>query len=626
MRLSLSLRIFLVHLAFTLAAGAIGVAVVRQTFERYFERWERGIATLPAEQLFQPIANEVARSLLLRREKLPEVRERDQARIALGLQSVLRELPSIEAIYILDVERRIQYASQEWALDLGFTGPEAASFFASETIVRRQRPSGTAGTVTEVMVPIFDDPDPGREPRRRLGSVVAIYRPDPALNARIPALTPPSFRPNDYAWILIVLVAAVAAGGLVVAGLAALPVRRLDRAIRDFRERGFRGKLEVDGLGSELAGAAKAINEMGGRLEALDVTGRERESLLATLSQSLEEGMIALDAARKPVAWNEAALRLLCDEAAPVINAVEEPQDARLGAALAKHPELIAEAEGVDVVDLGFERAGEEIHIRATRVPFERGPGETGTLILLRDLATLRKVESHLLEAGRFAVLAHLAGSLAHEIRNPLHSIGLNAGVVQQYVGAPQTEASTRAITESLRTIQEETRRLTDLLNNYLGLMRSTPDSGSVDVRDVCRRVIQLLSYAAMKSRVEIRFEGDAELPAVHGVPDRLQQAILNLVLNAIQAMPQGGVVVLRTTAADNLVRVTVSDTGPGLPREVAEDVFDSGVTTKPGGSGLGLPLVRMIAEAHGGSVWYRSEPGQGTAFTLVLPTDRKAA
>ena len=162
-------------------------------------------------------------------------------------------------------------------------------------------------------------------------------------------------------------------------------------------------------------------------------------------------------------------------------------------------------------------------------------------------------------------------------------------------------------------------------MNNYLGLLRSTPEPAPVDVREVCRRVIQLLSYAAMKARVEIAFEGDSGLPPVWGVPDRLQQAVLNLVLNAIQAMPQGGRIALQTSAADGLVRVSVTDTGPGLPKGLAEKLFDTRVTTKPGGSGLGLPLVRMIAEAHGGSVWYRSDPGNGATFTIVLPTMREA-
>jgi signal transduction histidine kinase len=624
-RTPLSLRIFLVSVAFTVATGVLALVLVRESFQSYYERWERSLTTLPAEQVFQGSASEIARSLLLRLEREPEVRERDKDRIVLGLNAILREIPSIASFLVLDRDRRIQYANQPSAVELVFKGEESASLVASDQIVRRPKPSGTGGVLTEVMIPIFDAPADGQGERRRLGSLIIDFAPDAALIARIPKLRPPSILPWDSMLPLLAFLLAGVAGGILVAGLTALPVRRLDRALREFRQRGFRGGLDAKslGLGGELAATVSAINEMGGRLEALDSRGREREALLGTLAQALEDGMIAIDEREVPIAWNAAALRIL-----------GVPQDgadeATMRAALDRHPELAigwsaGSAHASRSVEIARE-TGESVPVQLTEVPFEPRPGASGTLVLLRDLATLRKVEAHLLEAGRFAVLAHLAGSLAHEIRNPLHSIGLNASVVQQYVGQPATGRAITAMSESLSTIQEETRRLTDLLNNYLGLLRSAPEPVPVDVREVCRRVIQLLSYAAMKARVTIKQESDDEVPTVFGVPDRLQQAVLNLVLNAIQAMPQGGWIALRTSAADGLVRVSVTDTGPGLPQDLAERLFDTRVTTKPGGSGLGLPLVRMIAEAHGGSIWYRSNPGQGATFTLVLPSVREAA
>jgi len=624
-RVPLSLRIFLVSAAFTVATGLLALVLVRNSFQRYYERWERSLATLPAEQLFDGSASEIARSLLLRLEREPEVKERDSDRIANGLNAILREIPSITSFLVLDRDRRIQYANQPSVVDLTFTGGESASLVASDQIIRRTKPSGTGGVLTEVMIPIFDEAPDGQGVRRRLGSLIIDYLPDAALVARIPEIRPPSVLPRDSMLPLLAFLLAGVSGGILVAGLTALPVRRLDRALSEFRERGFRGGIDAKrlGLDGELASAVSAINEMGGRLEALDSRGREREALLGTLSQSLEEGMIAIDERAVPVAWNAAALRILGVPA-------EGADEAAVRAALDRHPELsIGWSAGAAHPSRSVEierDGGESVPVQLTEVPFEPRPGVSGTLVLLRDLATLRKVEAHLLEAGRFAVLAHLAGSLAHEIRNPLHSIGLNAGVVQQYAGQAVTAETVKATTESLRTIQEETRRLTDLLNNYLGLLRSAPEPVPVDVREVCRRVIQLLSYAAMKSRVEIKLEGDTDLPSVFGVPDRLQQAVLNLALNAIQAMPHGGRVELQTSAADGLVRVSVSDTGPGLPAGLAEKLFDTRVTTKPGGSGLGLPLVRMIAEAHGGSVWYRSDAGKGATFTLVLPTSPETA
>jgi signal transduction histidine kinase len=426
---------------------------------------------------------------------------------------------------------------------------------------------------------------------------------------------------------LILFLAVAVVGGVLIAALSGVPVRRLEKALEDFRARDFKGGLDPKNVGLEkdLGSAVRAINELGGRLQALDAQGQERESLLATLSQSLEEAMIAIDPSGTPVVWNPAAGRLLVGPPDPGTG--EDAPDAEaIKAALARNPDLgfaLDHWESDTSREVEVVRGdGTRVPAEAAVVPFEVRPGEAGTMLLLRDLATLRRVEAHLLEAGRFAVLAHLAAGLAHEIRNPLHSIQINATAAEQYID-PATAGNRRdEVVASLETIKNETGRLTTLLNNYLGMVRPEKEVATVDLRELARRVVQLVGFSAGQSGVEIHVEGDEPLPPVRGIPDRLQQAILNLVLNAIQAMPDGGTLNIRTDASGDVVRVTVADTGPGLAEGLAADqLFDTRVTTKPGGSGLGLPLVRMIVEAHGGSVRYKSVPDQGAAFTLVLPT-----
>lgn len=626
MRVPVAFRIFAAHLVFTVAVAFAAVWSVQRAFEEYFRSWKGRLETIPAEAVFQPLAQEVGRSLLLRRDALPEVWEREQARITEGLGSVLKGIPSVDSVLILDPENRIVYASDPTVIDLAFRGNEEMVEVLRSEVVERQVISSGERKVTRVMVPIFDlAGGEGRKPNR-LGSVVVHYVPDSALAGRLPDLTPPTLQPGaQFMKPLFALLAVAGAGGLVVTLFALGPIRRLDRALEAFRKQGFQGDFAAStaGLGKEFASTVDAINELGGRLQAMDGQGKEREALLATLSQTLEDGMLALGPRGEPVAWNAAAVRLLCGT-----EREEGDEAACLRRALGRHPELIDTGlTGSSSIEVEIERRDEgSLPLGVTRVPLGLRPRERGVLLLLRDLATFRKVESHLLEAGRFATLANLAGGLAHEIRNPLHSIGLNAGVVEQYLGQFPGGSSHRAVEESLRAIQDETRRLTDLLNNYLGMLRSGGEPALVDVREVCRSVVQLLGFAALKSRVEIRLEGDEDLPLVRGVRDRIQQAILNLVLNAIQAMPEGGEVLLSTTVASGHVRVTVTDTGPGLPEEVASGLFETRVTTKPGGSGLGLPLVRLIVEAHGGSVSCRSVPGQGAAFTMVLPVVEEAA
>lgn len=642
-RLSLPLRIFLIHLAYTLVfalgAGWLAIYMVQDAYDRYSARWRTEVETFNLEQMFYPMANEVARSLLLKTTDVPqEVRDTYRERISQGLSAVLKGLPVVESVIILDRDHRIVYASDSGALDLAFRGEYDLALLAS-AVPTRQVIDAEDGPRTRLLVPVYDErPEADLEaPRDRLGSVLVVYGSDPDLMARVPAVRPPSVEDMDITLPVVVLVIAMAAGSLLIAAIISRPVRRVERAVREYRARGFRGGLQVGGLGQGdgLAATVEAFNELGGQLEAMDRKGRERDALLATLSDALEDGMVALGPDGDPRVWNRAALRILdAGDGASEDEASGDTTDSdasRLAIveALERNP-VIRSAPSAPAEVRQREVTlrlpdGEVTPANITVIPIETAPGEVGTLVLMRDLAALRRVETHLLESSRYAILAHLAAGLAHEIRNPLHSIGINAGVVEQYVDRERSEDNRLAMEESLSSIQDETRRLTSLLNNYLGLMKPSETETPVDVRELCRRVIRLLQYTATQSGVRIHLVGSETLPLVHGVADRLQQAILNLVLNGIQAMPDGGDVRIETLASGQCVDVAVSDTGPGVPDELQGQLFNIRVTTKPGGTGLGLPLVRLIAENHGGAIHYASEPGQGSRFTLSLPVRQVA-
>jgi signal transduction histidine kinase len=581
------------------------------------------------EQMISPWAGQIAQSLLQELAKDEDAaRQELQVSISSGLNKLIGSLP-MEALVIVDQENRIQYINDPQYLDLIYTDAERIALFSSNIPERRLIDLQSGGRGVEIMLPVFDhagDQDP-QAAGRRLGSVLVHYRPDPELKERLPSLSPPKVGPWTYLQRLILFFALAVGGGILLAALTGVPVRRVERALADYQARGFKGGLDPKAVGvpADLASTVQAISELGGRLEALDAQGRDREAMLKTLSQTLEDGMVAVDPTGEPVAWNPAALRLLAgggEEREPA-DGDETSEAAILKQALERNADLNLTINRADIGNRELEIVypdGSSAVTRVTQVPVALGPDLTGTLLLLRDLAALRKVEEHLLDAGRFAVLAHLAASLAHEIRNPLHAIQLNASVVQQYAGQLPAGDKSKAVSESLHVIKTEAARLSELLNNYLGMVRPSDDASPVDLRDLSRRVFQLVDFVARKSRVEIRLEGEESPPMVYGVANRLQQAILNLVLNAIQAMPEGGTVTLRVDSYAEMVRLAVSDTGPGLPQELADQLFDTRVTTKEEGSGLGLPLVRLIAESHGGGVWYRSKPGEGASFMMVLP------
>ena len=216
--------------------------------------------------------------------------------------------------------------------------------------------------------------------------------------------------------------------------------------------------------------------------------------------------------------------------------------------------------------------------------------------------------------------IARLAGGLAHEIKNPLSTMSLNLDLLVEDFRNAETPRDMRTL-KKLERVRKETERLNDIVEDFLRFARVqdlklTPtDLNAVvdDLRDFCEP-------QSMSQGVMFRSQYDAELPLVPLDTDLFKQALWNLIRNAHHAMPDGGELMLQTHREGSWAVLDITDTGLGMTPEVASKVFDAFYSTKPGGSGLGLPTTRKIVEAHGGAISLRSEPGQGTRFTIRLP------
>ncbi|RPI11338.1 MAG: histidine kinase, partial [Zetaproteobacteria bacterium] len=230
--------------------------------------------------------------------------------------------------------------------------------------------------------------------------------------------------------------------------------------------------------------------------------------------------------------------------------------------------------------------------------------------------------------AERLATLGELAASLAHEIKNPLAGI---AGAVR--VMADELPASDQR-KEIMEEILDQVHRLDKTVHDLLAFARpATPALAPCDLHRVLDRVLVLLAQDPAAMTVRIVRVYHSGLPPVHADAKQLGQVFLNLLLNAVQAMPDGGRITLRTAlrgvnGADGdgaasearAVEVRFSDTGPGIPAPLVSEVFTPFFTTKPRGAGLGLSICRRIVEDHGGRIEVESPPGQGATFRVVLP------
>jgi signal transduction histidine kinase len=240
-----------------------------------------------------------------------------------------------------------------------------------------------------------------------------------------------------------------------------------------------------------------------------------------------------------------------------------------------------------------------------------RGPGEIGELqdAFVAMVREIRAAEERLRESERFAALGRLAGGIAHELRNPLTAIRMAVETAAK--GNEESRAEARDIALS------EIERLDRTLREMLDYVRPRePKLADVDAGELLADVAALLTPQCEHLRVKLETEAEPGL-VLRVDADRMKQALLNLVLNAAQAQPQGGVVRVRARAG----AVEVADEGPGIPAEVRETLLQPFVTTKAAGIGLGLAVVAQVAEEHGARLEYETSDN-GTTFRLVWPAD----
>lgn len=221
--------------------------------------------------------------------------------------------------------------------------------------------------------------------------------------------------------------------------------------------------------------------------------------------------------------------------------------------------------------------------------------------------------------------LATLAGGLAHEIRNPLSTIGMNLELLAEELENDDSPRA-RRMRKRIGSLQNECRSLEDILNAFLQFARAGElDLEEASLNEVVSEYVEVLEPQTDSLNIRLRPHLDGNLPPVMLDRALMRQALVNLCRNAMEAMPTGGAIDFLTSvrggaAGRDQVVLELIDTGHGMDEKVRDRMFQAFFSTRSGGSGLGLPTVRRIIEAHHGAVSCESEPGRGTRFTITLP------
>lgn len=269
------------------------------------------------------------------------------------------------------------------------------------------------------------------------------------------------------------------------------------------------------------------------------------------------------------------------------------------------------------------------------------GAAAVAYVITVRSLARVRAAERRARAAERMAEIGAMTGGLAHEIKNPLSTIGLNAGLLVEAIQDLEIPESERSrLLGRMRGLRRETERLADILKDFLEYAGQVHlERRRVNLDDMVSELIDFYAPEAERHGVRLRRDSGG-VPIIANVDVRLvKQAVLNLMINATQAMSlpsadasppagQGKDLMLRLERArpagggPSVARLHVTDTGPGMTPETIARIFNPYFTTKPGGSGLGLPMSRRLIEAHAGLIDVHSEPGKGSDFVVQIPLE----
>lgn len=258
---------------------------------------------------------------------------------------------------------------------------------------------------------------------------------------------------------------------------------------------------------------------------------------------------------------------------------------------------------------------GGAVPVRVTLSALRAADGRPlGMLAVCEDLSEIRKMETRMRQADRLASLGRLAANIAHEIRNPLASL---SGAVEALAGGLVGGDERQRLAD---IVLHEAERLNTIIRNFLEYARPAPlKLQPTDIAQTIDDVVVLLQHRDGPPGLKVVRDAPAGL--VWSVdPQQFRQALWNLCLNALDAMPEGGELRIAASAGSDGLRVTVTDTGPGIDAADLPHVFEPFFSTKPGGSGLGLAMVHRIVREHGGDVEMRNVAGGGTAVDLVLP------
>jgi len=347
------------------------------------------------------------------------------------------------------------------------------------------------------------------------------------------------------------------------------------------------------------------------------------ERLVHSIIQNYSDAVIALDNDYKIFFWNKGAERIFGYTADEMLGKTVDPiipsELKEKGELQWLFEETLRKGYIENYETERIRKDGRRIIVNLSRSLIKDENGEVlGSIAIVKDVTQIKELEKQIQHSDKLALIGQIAAGIAHEIGTPLNVISGNAEYIMMEMG------ENNPYKEELETIISQAERIANLIKQLLEFARPRkPNYTKVNVNNELHHVVELLKHQFEKSNIKLNLKFSEDIPSIYADCSQIHQVFLNIIVNAIQAINQNGVIEIETFAKDGYVNIKFKDNGVGILPEHLDKIFEPFFTTKEAGkgTGLGLAVSKRIMDEHRGKIEVESTPGKGTIFTVKFPT-----
>jgi len=592
-------RIFLALGLFAIAIFFSGYLIYK-TYESLGEDLVRRTALLIGDSINEVLANATDKNL----ESLTAKEKKTVRRL---MRSLTSEAGNIIHILLINDKMRILLSSDKKVEGREYTSPEELANLQGDQPKVITKAWGDSIQVVDVILPLKGEEDYVYGYLRLVLSQKGIQN---------------FFSDISLIFVPLVIVFALLIGFTIyfISRAYTKPLQSIEQMAENLTAGDFDYRINYEGK-DEFTETFSSINKSLEKVSVLNESYKKAEKRINALLQVVDESIILLDQSKEVISYNDAAVELFQCPLETVFEThfkqVQNMNDELknlVGNVFENENNVRAKEMILWLPD------GRDVLARVSSFVFKEDGKLNGVLLTIKDQKLINELQRNLQRSMKFGVIANLASSISHEIKNPLSSMAIHAEILNVRFEDMEME-NKDIVNKSLEVIQTEVKRLNRIISQFFNLARiKKTDLVLIDINKVIEDVLTLVSQQAIERNIKVETDLCDSMERIYGDADQLKQVILNIVLNSFHAIHHDGTTRISSQQNSSSIIVEIEDNGSGMTQETQERLFELYYTTKHDGGGIGMAICKNIVEAHEGKINFESIVGKGTTFYIDLP------